>query len=1094
MPNAPLTPSSRFRPAGLCLIWLLFIVYGSLVPLDFQFVTPEAAWQRFANAPMLQLGATSRADWIANGLLYFPLGFLATLSMAGVRQRPRLQAVLAACMLSALVALVVEYLQVYFPPRTVSRNDLLAEAIGATTGAATAWAGHASWQRLTDRLASAGARLAASLGGLYLAALLVLAVFPFDFVLNASEWSDKWHGASVGLWMAPSTLERTAVILVIKLLVEVVLLVPVGLWLAWRGTCRSVPAALLAGAGLGLVIELGQLVVLSGVSQGVSVLTRALGTGLGAWAFSRFADEPPSAWQPRLRRATVWLVPLYLPLLAVAYGWGQLGQADVALVQRNWDALEWLPFYYHYYTTETVAVSSLFMALLAYAPVGVLGWAWEARPYRAPVLALLLAGCIEAGRLLLPGAHPDPTNLWIAAAGAAMARRLCELWVLLQAPTAVAQPPAQTVHPVVDDRRGASAGPPPDGWAASRWAVVAAVALLLAAWVVRFPWQPLAVGLLILVAAALVGWRPRMLFMLVPMALPVLDLAPMSGRRFVDEFDLMLAACMTVAWARWPRASRAAQPPATTSAWALAAVLAMLAVGVGRTLWPWGGLDADAFDHPMSAMNALRVAKGGVWCVLLWWLGRRAQAHGVDVGRSFGTGMCVGLALTVLVVVAERAAFSGLFDFSSNYRVSAMFSDMSLGGAYVECFLACALPFLLHRLLSRPTILGWILGLMVLAGASYALMVTYSRGGQIAGAAAVLIVLAMHALKRRAQAVQLVLSGVLLATVAVAALPALRGEFAQQRLSTVDADLVTRQRHWTESLDLVDAGAASTALGMGLGRYAELRLFHLPPDQRTASHRIPRQQDGSRVLRLSSGPGYYVDQMVTRLPPGSELQLQLRTRVASIPPASAVRPTDPSPPQLAASLCQKWIIAAAACSQAKLAGSSGKDGWWTLSARVTVPPDVDGQLPKPLRLSLHNGGPVVLDVAAVSLRAPDGRELVANGNFAAGSDRWTFTSDDHLAWHAKSMLVGTFVELGWMGVAAFAALLLTGAARAISLTARGGDGAAPILAALSAFTIVGLVDTLLDVPRFLLLFMLLCVLPALWPPSGRPAAGQSLSR
>ena len=57
------------------------------------------------------------------------------------------------------------------------------------------------------------------------------------------------------------------------------------------------------------------------------------------------------------------------------------------------------------------------------------------------------------------------------------------------------------------------------------------------------------------------------------------------------------------------------------------------------------------------------------------------------------------------------------------------------------------------------------------------------------------------------------------------------------------------------------------------------------------------------------------------------------------------------------------------------------------------------------------------------------------------------------------------------------ALLLAGAWRAASAAAQGQADGAALLAAMAAFGTVGLIDTLVDAPRFMLLCLLLCLLP-----------------
>src|SRR5690242_4187638 len=87
-------------PRGIALAcYLALVIYGSLVPLDFHARSLAEAWQAFRNLPFLHLGVEDRADWIANGVLYAPLGFLAA-SVFGIARR-------AMAGMAALLAIVV---------------------------------------------------------------------------------------------------------------------------------------------------------------------------------------------------------------------------------------------------------------------------------------------------------------------------------------------------------------------------------------------------------------------------------------------------------------------------------------------------------------------------------------------------------------------------------------------------------------------------------------------------------------------------------------------------------------------------------------------------------------------------------------------------------------------------------------------------------------------------------------------------------------------------------------------------------------------------------------------------------------------------
>ena len=98
-----------------------------------------------------------------------------------------------------------------------------------------------------------------------------------------------------------------------------------------------------------------------------------------------------------------------------------------------------------------------------------------------------------------------------------------------------------------------------------------------------------------------------------------------------------------------------------------------------------------------------------------------------------------------------------------------------------------------------------------------------------------------------------------------------------------------------------------------------------------------------------------------------------------------------------------------------------------------------------------------------------------NGQFKQGLDHWYFSSDDHLAWHTKSLPLAVLFDQGQLGLASMGALLWLALARAGRSAWLGSRQAVPWLLALAGcFTVVGLVDTLIDAPRFLMLWMLLC--------------------
>ena len=282
------------RPDGrTALLWatglyLLFTVYGSLIPFDFHPRPLDAAWREFLHTRYFQLGLGSRADWVANILRYIPLSFLASSVLADGGRSTLLRGVrgivvFAAC---AAVAIGVEFAQMFFPPRTVSLNDIAAELIGTLAGIVIwgAWGRRVLDLWSSFRTGGAGAIRATFL--VYALAYVLLSLFPYDFVVSAGEFMQKLQSDRYALIVVRGC--DQVLVCGSKLLVEVIAVAPLGFLLgllAGRARTISYPRATLAGLVLGGVIEGAQLLVNSGVSQGASVLTRGAGMlfGLGLY-------------------------------------------------------------------------------------------------------------------------------------------------------------------------------------------------------------------------------------------------------------------------------------------------------------------------------------------------------------------------------------------------------------------------------------------------------------------------------------------------------------------------------------------------------------------------------------------------------------------------------------------------------------------------------------------------------------------------------------------------------------------------------------------------------------------------------------------
>ena len=412
--------------------YLLFVVYGSLVPLDFHPRPLGVALRDFAHIPYLRLGMESRADWVANLLLYIPLSYLLLGCAMDERKFVR-QTFFSFVVFGFCVALCIgiEFTQLFFPPRTVPLNDIFAEILGSALGILFWWGSGHKLRRLFDLLLSQGRSAAYAGSILYAIAYFGFSLFPYDFLISAQEIRAKLASPYFH-WFASAEACGSSLRCGVKLMAEAAAVAPLGflfgLMTRKRGGALLIAAASI-GFWLGLTIESLQFFLVSGMTLGASVITRIMGVAGGALVGEMLAQA--SLWP------LLYFFGPFMPLTMVVYtgllaavtwvGKGPLLNADQGLNRLH--EIYFMPFYYHYYTTESAAMTSLIGIVIMFFPVGAQYWMWRITRIRefaargvlqVVCLCAAISAGLEIGKLFLGGARPDPTNVLIAtAAGAA---------------------------------------------------------------------------------------------------------------------------------------------------------------------------------------------------------------------------------------------------------------------------------------------------------------------------------------------------------------------------------------------------------------------------------------------------------------------------------------------------------------------------------------------------------------------------------------------------------------------------------------------------------------------------------------------------
>jgi len=382
--------------------YLLFVVYGSLVPLHFRAMPLDAAIAAFHEIPWLQLGIGSRADWVANLLLFIPLAFIFTGALSHARG-PIARLLASVLVLTACVALSlgIEFTQLFFPQRTVSQNDIAAEALGGLIGViAWWWAGarclgwYESWLHVREPAA-----LSERLVWGYLAFVFAYNVLPLDLTISAVEVFHKWREGKLILIPFSGLPADPAHALYEVVTDALIWLPPAFLW-RFRGG-RSTTRAWWFGFAAALLLEVLQLFVYSRVSDVTDLFTAALGAGVGAALGARLGRRGGRV-QPRMqvdaglaRWLPLLLALIWIPVLMAIFWYPFDFRTDGTFIRERMGFLQRVPFEVYYYGTEYRAITEVFHKVLFFAPLGallawfVVGLPWLWRGYAAAAAIII---------------------------------------------------------------------------------------------------------------------------------------------------------------------------------------------------------------------------------------------------------------------------------------------------------------------------------------------------------------------------------------------------------------------------------------------------------------------------------------------------------------------------------------------------------------------------------------------------------------------------------------------------------------------------------------------------------------------------------
>ena len=426
MKNGSARNWDRGRLAWWATLYALLITYCSVAvgPAGFNFVSIDMgqAWQEFMDMPYLINGSDQRADWMANLLMFVPMGFLMIGSLhprRGVVLRGAMSLIAMALCIAFLLA--VKFLQLFFPGRTVSLNYVTAQSVGSLIGVLLFWLAYSNLPRgkTTDPR-----RIVIGLLVLYAMAYPIFMLLPLNFTLSATDVHDRLPAVRHILLSWPG-FGRTKIIRLALVAANFLAAVPLGLLLALKFKNRSMAWYLGISVILMALITGLKIFVISATPYLAAIAYTSAGMVVGASLVQRTGPQAIRTARAALLQALPVLIPLYVVAVLDVNGllsrhWRTLQEALVSLDPRSL-----LPFWNWYIVSKAQAVESQAVHAIMFLPIGIMlslkGGATQRDVWIAASLAFLFALLVEVGRWFRPGLAPD----FYEAVTAALAAGLC---------------------------------------------------------------------------------------------------------------------------------------------------------------------------------------------------------------------------------------------------------------------------------------------------------------------------------------------------------------------------------------------------------------------------------------------------------------------------------------------------------------------------------------------------------------------------------------------------------------------------------------------------------------------------------------------
>lgn len=362
----------RWKVAAVFFSLLAFVVYGSLVPLEFNQLSFSDALLQFVvlDKTDIAITQTNRADWFTNFLLMMPVLYSAML-LQSHKGLSLSSLVYAAGVMSSLliVSFGIEFTQLFIEQRISSFRDIYTQCLGMLLALGLFYSTRERVHNTLLKLSTSSQLDKWEVYGISLLSILfIYSLMPFDLTLSFTELFKKWASGKISL-IPFYNKTLTPLQLIFNGLMDIIIWITITFCFI-KSRRYSAPKLVAFLFSTALIIEVAQLPVLSRYSDVTDLITALIGVFVALRLFSTKGAYTEPLTNNRLTTIAFVSILYYAGLLFFyTLPFELVSKSELAIKFNNFFSF---PFLAYWQDAPYNAVTQLVRKILLFVPLGIL--------------------------------------------------------------------------------------------------------------------------------------------------------------------------------------------------------------------------------------------------------------------------------------------------------------------------------------------------------------------------------------------------------------------------------------------------------------------------------------------------------------------------------------------------------------------------------------------------------------------------------------------------------------------------------------------------------------------------------------------------